>query len=200
MRINGMAMAACLGAFVLAGQASAEDKPYGVGFATVGQDVKEIQEAAKSDGRKLFCDADKDQEIGKGDLEVMRVSEVQAAAGVTRCAVFGKGEDGTWINRQVGVAGQPSQFWMLALEDGGVHRVMQIQVFQPKEAWESTSKALTQEFGSPTKAGSTSSSWRNSMSELVMTRGSDGFYIYYSDLRLQQLMRERLGIAKNAKQ
>ncbi len=178
------------------GAARADDKPYGVGFATVGQPVQEVQDTAKTDGRRLFCDADHAPEVGNGDREIMRVSDAQSAVGLTRCAVFGKDENGSWTNRRVGVAGQPSEFWILALDDGGVRRIMQIQVMQPKEAWDTTLTALTKEFGSPTHVTSAASTWINSVSELAMTHGKEGFYIYYSDSRLQKAMRERLGLAK----
>jgi hypothetical protein len=180
--------------FSSANGAWADEKAYGVGFATVGQSVKDVQDVAKTDGRRLFCDADKDPEIGNGDREVMRVTDAQAAAGLTRCAIFGKEENGSWTMRRIGVAGQPSEFWILALDDAGTRKIMQIQVFQPKEAWDSTSKALTQEFGQPTHVNSSVSNWHNANSELAMTRGKEGFYVFYSDIRLQQTMRERLGL------
>ena len=175
--------------------AQADDKPYGVGFATVGQPLKELQDSAMTDGRRLFCDRDQNSEVSNGDREIMRVSDSQAAAGLTRCALFGKDENGLWSSRRVGVVGQPSEFWILALEDNGVRRIMQIQAFQPKEAWEPTSKALTQEFGTPTKMTSAATTWSNGVSEIVMARGKETNSVFYSDTKLQKTMRERLGLA-----
>ena len=183
-----------IGLLGVAASAKAEDKPYGVGFATVGQPVKELQESAMPDGRQLYCDGDKDSQVGNGDREIMRVSDAQAAAGLTRCGIFAKDENGTWTSRSIGIAGQPSEFWVLALDDNGVRRIMQIQAFQPKDNWDSTLKALSDEFGKPAHTNANSTTWRNSVSDLLMAKGREGFYIYYSDTRLQKLMRERLGL------
>ncbi len=182
----------------VAGHAMADDKPYGVGFATVGQALQELQDSAKTDGRRLFCDGDKDSEVGSGDREVMRVSDAQAKAGLTRCAIFGKDENGLWSSRRIGVVGQASEFWVLALDDNGVRRIMQIQAFQPKEAWDSTSKALTDEFGRPTKTTAQMTSWTNAVSEIDMAHGKEVNSVFYSDTRLQKMMRERLGLPVGA--
>ena len=172
----------------------AEDKPFGVGFATVGQPLKELQDSAMTDGRRLFCDRDKDSEVGNGDREIMRVSAAQAAAGLTRCALFGKDENGLWSSRRVGIIGQASEFWVLALDDNGTRRIMQIQAFQPKESWDSTVKALKDEFGAPTKVTAASTAWINSVSEIVVARGKEVNSVFYSHTGLQKTMRDRLGL------
>jgi len=178
----------------IVGHARADDKPFGVGFATVGQALKDLQESAKTDGRRLFCDGDKDSEVGNGDREIMRVSDAQAKAGLTRCAIFGKDENGLWSSRRIGVVGQASEFWVLALDDNGVRRIMQIQAFQPKDSWDATTKALTDEFGPPNKKTAQITGWSNSVSEIALAQGKEVNSVFYSDTRLQKIMRERLGL------
>lgn len=175
--------------------ALAEDQPYGIGFASVGMSMDDLASSGKiPEGRRIICDSDADSGISNGDLEILRVTDAQAAAGLSRCALFAKDDKGQWVSRRVGLAGQPAEFYILTFKDQGVKRIMQIQLFQVNDALTTTTEQLTKEWGKPVSTNARMSQWSNAVSEATMARKNDGFYLYISDKALQHAMREKLGV------
>lgn len=171
------------------------DQPYGIGFAWVGMSLDELTSSGRiPEGRRILCDADADNGLNSGDREVLRVTDAQSAAGLTRCSLYAQDDKGAWINRRVGVAGQPAEFYILSFSDQGVRRIMQIQLFQANDALTGTMAQLTKDWGQPVKTDTVQTQWRNGVSEATMARKNDGFYLYISDKALQRAMREKLGL------
>lgn len=175
--------------------AQAEDQPYGVGFANVGMSLDDLSSSgALPEGRRILCDSDADNGLSNGDREVLRVSDAQAAAGLSRCALFAKDDKGQWISRRVGLAGQPAEFYILSFNDQGVRRIMQIQLFQVNDALPATTEQLTKDWGKPVSADARVTQWSNAVSEATLAHKNDGFYLYISDKGLQRAMRAKLGL------
>ena len=194
----GYFAAIVLTAVATVAQARADETPYGVEFAKVGQPMSELQDSKTfPEGRHIFCDSDKTTELGKGDQEIIRVSDAQSQAGIARCGLYGKEASGTWTNRAVGLGGSPAEMWILTLEESGVRKIMQLQFFQPKEAVESTLRFLSATYGNPTSTTSNIKKWNNGISEIAVThKDQGGLYVFYTDQRLYQDMRQRLGLPK----
>lgn len=175
--------------------AKAEDQPFGIGFATAGMKLDDLSSPGHlAEGRRILCDSDADNGLNLGDREVLRVTDAQAAAGLSRCALYAKDQAGTWINRSVGLAGQPAEFYILSLADNGVRKIMQMQLFQPNAAFETTLAQLTKDWGKPARNNGSTVQWKNAVSEATIARKNDGFYLYISDRALQRAMREKLGL------
>ena len=191
---------AAIGLMTATWSARAEDatggnQPFGIGFATAGMKLEDLRTGGQlPEGRRILCDSDADNGLNQGDREVLRVTDAQAAAGLSRCALYAKDEAGTWINRSVGLAGQPAQFYILTLDDNGTRRILQLQLYQDNAAFESTTAQLTKDWGKPVRSDGTAIQWRNSVSDATIARKNDGFYLYISDRALQRAMRQKLGL------
>ncbi|RAU22746.1 hypothetical protein CU669_04970 [Paramagnetospirillum kuznetsovii] len=175
------------------------NRPLEIAQAQIGMRLNQLRFAPLPANAKLICGKDPDKPMGAEHLH-LAVPGAMAGAGVDRCAIYLDDGKGGLTIRPTMLAGVPTEFWFMAIEDeGGSQRIFQIVARQPKENFDKTAAFLMERWGNPLLKAPYFVRWLNGTSEGQMKADDEGVMIFLFDTKLFELMESRMPKGKPKK-
>jgi hypothetical protein len=169
-----------------------EPKVFNLGVLQPGMRLGVFRYAAHPAGVKLVCSQDEEKPKG-ADRTPLELPKAMTNARVNRCALFGEDEKGLWAPRKLDVAGTPSEYWIMAIEDdSGTERIYSLTARQSIEAFDKTALNLTERWGPPAQKGARFVHWNNSSADGQIADDGEGVSIFLYDIKLQEMVNTRI--------
>lgn len=174
-------------------------RPLEIAQAQIGMRLNQLRFAPLPANAKLICGKDQEKPAGAEHLH-LAVPGAMMGAGVDRCAIFLDDDKGKLTIRPIALAGVPTEFWFMTIEDeGGIQRIFQIVARQPKENFDKTSAFLADRWGVPAQKAPYFVRWLSGTAEGQMKEDDEGVMIFLFDTKLFQLMETRMPKGKPKK-
>ncbi|CCG42608.1 hypothetical protein [Magnetospirillum molischianum] len=175
-------------------------RPFDIGLAQIGMRLNQLRFAAFPANTRLVCSQDQERPNG-ADRTPLALPSAMVAARVNRCALFTDAGKDNWVQRQVILAGAPTDFWFMAIEDEtGAERIFQMTGRQPREAFDKTAAALIERWGPPALKTPHYIRWINGSIEAQMADDNEGTVLFLMDTKMHQLLDSRLPKPKPKKE
>ena len=196
MRIVAALFLALLSLPALAADAA---RPLDLGQAQIGMRINQLRYAALPANTKVVCGWDDPKPPGVEKTPLV-MPGAMATAKVDRCALFQDNGKDQWSQRRAVLAGVPTEFWFLTIEDEtGSQRIFQIVGRQPSDNFDKTAAALTERWGPPAQKASYFARWVSGTSEGQMKKDGEGVMLWLFDTKLHDLMESRMPRGKAKK-
>jgi len=175
-------------------------RPFDIGLAQIGMRLNQLRFAAFPANTRLVCAQDQERPPG-ADRTPLALPGAMLAARVNRCALFTDAGKDDWVQRQVVLAGTPTDFWFMAIEDeNGSERIFQMTGRQPREAFDKTAAALIERWGPPALKTAHYIRWINGSVEAQMADDNEGTVLFLMDTKMHQLLDSRMPKPKPKKE
>jgi hypothetical protein len=196
LRVAALALAVALPAAAFADPAA---RPYDIGLAQIGMRLSQLRFAVFPANTRLVCSQDQERPPG-ADRAPLGLPGAMVAARVNRCALFTDAGKDDWVLRQVNLAGTPTDFWFMAIEDEtGTERIFQMTGRQPREMFDKTAAALIERWGPPLQKTPHFIRWVNGSIEAQMADDNEGTVVFLLDTKMHQLLDSRIPKGKPKK-
>ncbi|MBI3447128.1 MAG: hypothetical protein HY055_17615 [Magnetospirillum sp.] len=174
-------------------------RPLDLGPAQIGMRINQLRYAALPANTRVICGWDEAKPAGVEKTPLV-MPGAMATAKVDRCALFADNGKDVWSPRPTMLAGVPTEFWFLTIEDeSGSQRIFQIVGRQPSDNFDKTAAALTERWGAPVQKASYFARWVSGSAEGQMKEDGEGVMLWLFDTKLHALMESRMPRGKAKK-